>query len=310
MDLAPIAIFTYKRPEHTRRLLTTLLANPEAAQSEIHVYSDGPRSDADEPSVEATRRVVRAFGIPHLHLVERPANVGLARNVIDGVSTLCAARGRVIVLEDDLFLSPTFLAFMNQALERYRDTPEVMHVSGFMYPVRLPKETQAVFLPFISSSGWATWERAWRHFDAAASGYERLAADPRLRRAFDVDGSFYFFQMLERQRQGRVDSWAIRWYLSIFMRRGLVVHPAASLVENRGFDADATHSTGLLPPHMRATAQPFRVTVFPEPAVDAAVLSRVRRLLGAEATFHYKVRSKLRRTWRALMERATASARA
>ncbi|WP_143827910.1 hypothetical protein [Anaeromyxobacter sp. Fw109-5] len=307
MNLAPIAIFTYKRPEHTRRLLSCLLANPEAAHSPVHVYSDGPKTAADAPAVEATREVVRSFDIPHLELTERPRNLGLARNVIDGVSALCAAHGRVIVLEDDLYLSPTFLAFMNQALERYRDTREVMHVSGFMYPVRLPRGTQAVFLPFLSSSGWATWERAWRHFDPEASGYARLAADPRLRRAFDVDGSFYFFHMLELYRQGRADSWAIRWYLSIFMRQGLAVYPAASLVENRGFDADATHSTGIVPPHMRAKAQPFRAGALPDPMIDAEVLRAVTRLLGKEGTFHYKVVNKLRRMWRELTERPVAS---
>jgi hypothetical protein len=310
MNPAPIAVFTYKRPEHTRRMLASLLANPEASRSAIHVYSDGPRSAEDSHLVDATRAVIRSAGIPRLEMVERTRNMGLARNVIDGVTSLCAAHGRVIVLEDDLYLSPTYLAFMNAALERYERTPEVMHVSGLMYPVRLPKETQAVFLPFISSSGWGTWQRAWRHFDAEASGYAQLAADPALRRAFDLDGRFYFFQMLEQYRQGRADSWAIRWYLSIFMRHGLVVHPAKSLVENRGFDATATHSTAAVPPHMRARAQAFRAESLPEPALDPAVVHDVENLLGKESTFQYKARNKLRRLWLGWTGRSSAGSRA
>jgi len=144
----------------------------------------------------------------------------------------------VIVVEDDLEVSPTFLRFMNAGLERYADNDRVMQISGYQFPVELPP--RPLFFSFPTSWGWATWARAWQHFDADAKGYSALAADKALRHHFDLDGSYPYFEMLERQRKGQVDSWAIRWHLSVFMRDGLVLYPGRSLVRNTGFDG-GTH---------------------------------------------------------------------
>lgn len=281
---APIAVFVYRRPEHTRRMFESLLANPEARNAPIYVFSDGPRRPSEAAAVEETRRVVRALGLAHLTLVERPQNVGLARSIVDGVSRVCAEHGRVIVLEDDLFLAPTFLEYMNEALDRYRDAANVYAVSGFMFPVDLQVEGDAVFLPFFNSHGWGTWDRAWRSFDAAASGHAALRADRRLRRRFDLDGNFNFYEMLEAQAAGRIDSWAIRWYLTIFMREALTLFPAQSLVENRGWGAEASHCREPVPRYARAVAWPIRVRRFPEVAADAQAFERLKRFLGRDFT--------------------------
>ncbi len=303
MRPAPIVVFTYNRPDRARQLLESLRANPESSGSRVYVYSDGPKGAADAPLVEATRACVRSARIPRMELVERPANVGLARNVIEGVGAVCAADGRAIVLEDDLYLSPTFLAFMNAALDRYRDEPSVMHVSGYMFPLRPPRGADAVFLPFVNVSGWATWDRAWRSFDAEARGYRRVADDPALRRRFDLDGHYYFFDMLERHRQGRIQSWAIRWYLSVFLAGGLAVYPARSLVENRGYGAAGTNTRDARPPpHGRARATPFRAGALPAPAVDPVLFRRVKRLLARERSLPRRVSNKLRATWRRLAD--------
>jgi len=310
MRLAPIVVFTYKRPTHTRQLFESLLANPEISDSQVYVYSDGPKAAVDAPLVEATRAEVRSFAIPRLEVIERTANLGLSRNVIDGVGAVCARHGSAIVLEDDLHLSPTFLAFMNAALDRYREADSVMHVSGYMFPLAPPRGVDAIFLPFINVSGWATWDRAWRHFDAEASGHARLAEDPALRRRFDLDDHYYFYEMLEAYRQGRIQSWAIRWYLSMFLVGGLAVYPARSLVENRGYDAAGTNThSGSAPPHGRATAHPFRAGPLPEPVVDPVLFRRVQRLLAREHSLPRIVRNKVRATWRRVADRALLAAR-
>lgn len=292
---APIAIFVYRRPEHTRRLLASLAANPGAADARVVVFSDAPRTDADAEAVARTRAVVREARFRDLSLVERDRNLGLARSIVEGVTALCAEHGRVIVLEDDLVVSPTFLAYMNAALDRYADAPEVYGVSGFMYAVDLGPEQDAAFLPFISSWGWATWDRAWRAFDPAAGGYGRLRADRRLRRGFDLGGNYNFFEMLEGWRAGRNDSWAIRWYLSVFLRSGLTLFPARSLVENRGFGADAEHCTDdEVPPHVRTAAAPFTVARFPEPRLDEDAFARVKAFVGRDFSLAAKARGAMR----------------
>lgn len=255
--LAPIALFVFKRPQHTRRALQALAANPEFTLTPLHIFCDGARSLAEQKAVEDTRRLVRAWQHPDKHLHEAPANFGLANSVIAGVSMLCKQHGRVIVVEDDLVVASVFLNFMNRALHVYADEQMVMQVSAHMFGTPDTRENDVAFLPFITSWGWATWSRAWEAFDAEMHGYQRLRKDLRLRLRFDLEGAYPYFNMLRRQRAGRVDSWAIRWYLSVFLRGGLALYPCRSLVSNEGLDGSGTHGA------KEGSSQPCALTNLP-----------------------------------------------
>lgn len=240
--LAPIALFTYNRPEHTLRTLTSLSTNPEFEESPLFVFCDGPRHTHDQDSVHATQKVVLDWKHPYKKVTVSKNNRGLANSIISGVTELASSFGSVIVVEDDLELSPAFLDFMNQGLRKYCDVESVLHLSGYSFPV-LPTSTliNGHFIPLTSSWGWGTWDRAWKFFDPSMSSYKTLRGDKILRKAFDLDGSYKYFRMLERQKEGKIDSWAIRWYLSVFMKGGLSLFPSQSLVRNMGFDGSGTH---------------------------------------------------------------------
>jgi GT2 family glycosyltransferase len=285
MSNAPVALFVYRRPEHTRATVEALLRNPEAAQTDLHVFSDAARAAGNEEAVKQVRRYVREItGMRSTTVVERSRNHGLANSVIDGVSRLCESHGRVIVLEDDLVVSPRFLEYMNRALERYQDDDSAMQVSGYMFPIDVAAETDAFFMPFTTSWGWATWERAWHHFDPDMRGFDALVSDRHLRDSFDLGGAYGYFDMLERQRRGSIDSWAIRWYLSVFIRGGLTLYPARTLVRNIGFDGSGTHCV-VADVEQRSLQPDFRVERFPAKVhqhpqwkrVLAAMPSRRRR---------------------------------
>lgn len=271
MTYAPVLLFVYNRPDHTRQTVEALRRNTCAATSDLVVYSDAPRTPAAAESVDEVRRYIRTItGFGSVTIVERSTNLGLANSIIDGVSTYCRERGRVIVVEDDLATSPNFLEYMNRALTRYEDEPRVMQVAGYMFPVRLGINEDALLLPFVTSWGWATWERAWQHFDPDASGYDQLEKDRRQRRRFDLDGHYRYFRMLRAQRMGTADSWAIRWYLSVFLREGLVLFPSKSLVRNLGFDGSGVNCAvsefkqNDLDPQFRVTTMPDVIAVSPE----------------------------------------------
>ena len=177
------------------------------------------------------------------------------------------------MLEDDLLVAPGFLTYLNAALDRYRDESRVMQISAHMFPVDVPSVDDAFFLPFVSSWGWATWSRAWRKFDPVASGYALLKSDGERRRAFDMDGAYEYFSMLEAQLGGKVDSWAIRWNLSVFMNDGMVLYPKKSLVENKGFDGSGIHTRGeALDQAVDAGFIPRRL---PVPGIDPAIRDKV-----------------------------------
>lgn len=242
MTYAPIALFVFKRPDHTRRTIDALKRCPEFAESPVFVFCDGPRKAADEPAVQETRSLTKEALIRQAQFVESPKNKGLAVSIIEGVSQLCAQYGRAIVVEDDLVVASQFLTFMNSGLDRYAQESRVMQISGHMFPVTaFQNRTGALFLPFTTSWGWATWARAWQHFDEHVNGWERLEQDASLRRRFNLGGSFDYYGMLKLQLAGKIDSWAIRWYWSVFMRDGLVLYPPRTLVSNEGFDGSGTH---------------------------------------------------------------------
>jgi hypothetical protein len=244
-DLAPIVLFVYNRPEHTRRTLASLVANRLAKHSDLIVYADGAKRPDHEAAVKLVRDIVRRIdGFKSLKVIERGTNFGLARSIISGVSEVCAAHGRVIVVEDDLELASEFLSFLNEGLARYQDEPKALQISGYAYPAHNSDTAAAFFLPMISCWGWATWSRAWAKFDPVMSALKQLDIDPAARRRFNIDDTYDYYGMACRQRKGEIDSWGIRWQLSLFAADGLALYPRDSLVYNTGVDASGTHGRG------------------------------------------------------------------
>ncbi|MFC7524899.1 glycosyltransferase [Parapedobacter sp. GCM10030251] len=239
---APIILFTYNRPSHTRETVTYLQRNHLAKESELIVYADGPKSTADEPLVSELRNYLKQInGFKRLTVIERPENLGLARNIITGVTETLHKHDKVIVVEDDLVTSPWFLTYMNNGLTRYAGYHEVASIHGYVYPVK-QLLSEAFFIKGADCWGWATWKRAWEHFEPNGSLLLEALQKRGLTLDFDFNGAYPYTQMLEDQIAGKNDSWAIRWYASAFLNDMLTLYPGKSLVHNIGNDASGTHS--------------------------------------------------------------------
>ena len=237
MTLTPIALFVYNRPHHTRKTLESLMANAEFSDSPLYVFCDGAKRKKDIPLVRETRELIRSYELDNATIIEREENMGLANSIITGVTELCNKYGRVIVVEDDLYLSPYFLKYMNTALDTYEEYDEVMHISGYMFPVRgdLPN---TFFYRATSCWGWGTWKRAWDKFEPDVHTLLAEFHDSKKRWEFDIQGSTNFYRMLKYQAR---NSWAIRWNASVFLNGGLCLHPGKSLVNNFGHDDSGLH---------------------------------------------------------------------
>lgn len=281
--LAPVVIFVYRRPDHLRNLLTSLMQCDGFADSPIIVYGDGPRDGSEVASVMAAREVARSILGDRAEYHFREKNLGLAPSIIAGVSDVIERFGRAIVLEDDLELSPSFLIFMNRALDRYADDERVFQVSGNMFDVpELKSADAALFLPFIESCGWATWKRAWVQFDPLASGWESLLVDKNLRHRFNVEGSYEYTTMLVRaMTESSQGSWGVRWYWTVFKANGLVLFPPVSLVGNTGFDGSGTHGRGWLRKFskVRPSLLPSDIALPEAVALDAMLYAHVKAAL-------------------------------
>ena len=238
-DKAPIALFTFNRPEHTRAALESLAKNPEFLTSSLYIYCDGAKSDSDSARVEETRELVRDWPHPDKKVIERDRNWGLANSIIDGVTRLSATHGQVIVMEDDLVVSRYFLEYMNSALDKYRDDDRVISIHGYSFPIRgLP---EAYFLKGMGSWGWATWKRGWDLFEPDAQKLYDELLERKLMHRFNVNGAYPYRRMLRDQIHGRVDSWAVRWYASALTLDKLSLYPGRSLVHNIGLDGSGIH---------------------------------------------------------------------
>jgi hypothetical protein len=238
----PVALFAYNRPDHTQRALVALSKCQRIKDCELHLFSDGPLTDATRPEVETTRKILHDWAVSFdARVVEQPQNLGLAKSIVTGVSDLCARYGRAIVVEDDLIVSPDFLHFMIESLDHYENDMRVMQVGGFTFSTPQGITTDAFLLPVTTTWGWATWQRAWKHFSWQPVGMEAAKCDNNWRKLFDLNGACAFSSMLEDRLAGRNDSWGILWWYAVSRRKGLVVYPTQSLVWNSGFDGSGIH---------------------------------------------------------------------
>jgi hypothetical protein len=242
--LAPVALFAYKRLSTLKKAVAALERCKGFRDTRVTVFCDMPGSGRIQdaaPSKALQTWAAKWCEKNGAELRIAPENLGLRRSIVSGVTDMLSQAESVIVLEDDIVTSPSFLVFMNQALQAYRDRDDIMQVSGYFIPssARLP----AIGLVRTPGSwGWATWRRAWQHYSDDA----RALADDIARldvNAFDINGSYPYFETLRKNAEGRLDTWAVRWYASMFRRGGLTLYPALSFTRNIGFGVDATNTT-------------------------------------------------------------------
>lgn len=246
LDPAPVVLFVFNRPHHLKKTLDSLLQNSFAGTSDLFVFSDGPRCDEDLQAVTDVREIVHSItGFSSVTITERDHNFGLARSVISGTSEVMKCFDRVICVEDDLIVTKHFLEFMNSALCFYRDEP-VFSISGYNFPrerfvldVDYPYDTYAV--PRCGSWGWATWKDRWNTVDWEMKYFKSFMCSSAKRRLFNQGGAD-LVDMLRAQRNGKVDSWAIRFCHAAAMAKLACIYPIESLVENIGLDGSGRHT--------------------------------------------------------------------
>lgn len=240
---APVALFVYNRPYHTKRTLDALEKNFLALETPLYIFIDAPSSNLACSQCNAVLKCVSSVrGFASVRLLHRENHIGLANSIIDGVQMLCAIYGRVIVLEDDLETSPHFLHYMNDALDLYANDESVGSISAYLYPVRLPRELpDTIMLRFPMSWGWGTWARCWNLFERDGTKLRDLLKTRRMTGSFNSIGIGNSMSMLNNQIAGRNDSWFIRWHASLFLAKKKSLAPSRSLINNIGLDGTGVH---------------------------------------------------------------------
>ena len=247
-DFAPAVVFAYRRVDKIKRCLESLKNNHGYDRTEVYLFADGAKGERDSKDVDEVQNYLSNFSNEEnkhkktIHLRLSSINKGLANSIIDGVTEVIKQYKKVIVIEDDLILSPFFLDYMNGALKYYESDECIWSISAYTPPIKLPKTYKKdLYLSYRASSwGWATWKDRWDSVDWEVNSFQMVSGNKEMQRMFNRGGND-LFPMLVKQMNGEIDSWAIRWCFSQSMQNKNTVYPVSTLIYNDGADGSGTH---------------------------------------------------------------------
>jgi len=292
-ELAPIALFVYNRVETLQITIDTLLKNQQANQSRLYIFSDGPKNETAVDGVTKVRDFLKTItGFADIVILERDKNLGLAHSIITGVTEMLQKYNSVIVLEDDLVLSPYFLKFMNDSLQMYANDEQVASVHAYLYPYKKTMP-ETFFSPETDCLGWGTWTRAWKYFEADGTKLLKQLVDRKLVYKFNINGSYNYYDMLRKQTQGKVSSWAVRWQAAALLLNKLTLNAGRSLVQHQHF-GEGTHVQNLTILDTELSDKPIVVERIPAKPDKIAMMEKIRFMLNA----HYSKNIR----WRVLIK--------
>lgn len=240
--LAPIILFVYNRPNHTRQVVESLLANPLAKDSNLYIYSDAPKDLSSQEKVTEVRNYIHSItGFKNITIIERERNFGLAENIIDGVSKIVNKYGKIIVLEDDIVVSPVFLEYINHALNHYEKENKVWSISAWNYPLDPnPIQEDTFFWRIPHCWGWGTWKDRWQYYRRDLQWVQDNFTKKDIYEVSLHNTSDYWKHFVLNKR-GKIKTWAIFWYLNAYKHHALTLMPKYSYVKQIGFDGSGIH---------------------------------------------------------------------
>jgi hypothetical protein len=243
---SPVLFLVFNRPDTTARVFETIR---QAHPPRLYVAADGPRASrpGEADRCEAVRRLATAVDWPcELKTLLRHENLGCKRAVSSGISWFFEHEPEGIVLEDDCLPDPSFFTYCDALLEHYRDDPRVMCISGdnFIAGHWSPQDSY-YFSRFAHIWGWASWRRAWQHYDVALADWPTQRESGLLRRLLPGMPRLqaHWCRALDAVAAGKIDTWDYQWAYACFRHGGLSCMPAVNLISNIGFGTDATRTT-------------------------------------------------------------------
>jgi hypothetical protein len=309
LECPPVLLLVCDRPTLTRRVFERIR---EAQPRQLYVAADGPRGDDPEATrlSEEARAVARhADWDCEVHTLLRERNLGCRPAVSSGITWFFDNVEEGIVLEDDCLPHPTFFRFCAELLKRYRNDERVMGIGGNSF--RETDEAESyTFSAYNQIWGWATWRRAWDHYDGALSVWLRLRETGWLEGFLGDRAAVRFWRaVFDREIRGEIDTWDFAWTFACWVQHGLTVHPAVNLVSNIGFDAQATHTSNVASPLAAVPAEAMRFPlVHPEGALrdyeaDRFTAEHVHRVRLRTSRWRRAVQ-RLRQVWLSSVRRA------
>jgi len=240
----PVALVVFNRPSTTARVLAAIR---KARPPQLFVIGDGARDRPERARVERVREIVEEsvdWGC-EVFTDYSDVNLGPITRVASGLDWVFGTVDRAIILEDDTVPDPSFFRFCQELLEYYEDDPRVMHIAGSnLHWGKQFDDASYWFSKYVIPPwGWASWRRAWAHYDVDLEGL------PQFKKERGVASIFkYRVEQMHRLRQfeaiyeGRGTSWDMQWQYCVAANDGLAVCPRVNLIHNTGHGQEATRT--------------------------------------------------------------------
>lgn len=241
----PIVFVVFNRPDTTIQVFERIR---QARPSQLLIIADGPRVDrpGEMELCAATRKIVEQIDWPCevLHNYSE-TNMGCRKRLASGLNWVFSTVEEAIVLEDDCLPHPSFFRYCDEMLERYRFDHRIAHISGVNFQSGHRRtEHSYYFSRYNHIWGWASWRRAWQHYDPDLNLWPSVRDGGWLSDLL-VDQQLvnYWTKVFDRVHGGDFDTWDYQWLLACWLQNGLSIIPAVNLVTNIGFGADSTHTS-------------------------------------------------------------------
>jgi hypothetical protein len=240
----PVAFLIFNRPGTTARVFDAIR---QASPPKLLIVADGPRQDRQEDVEQcaAARSIVEQVDWPCEVLRNySDVNLGCRRRVSSGLDWVFTMVPEAIVLEDDCLPEPSFFRFCEELLDRYRNDERVMMISGDNFQFGRRRTSHSYyFTRYTHIWGWATWRRAWQHYDVSMRQWQEIRDGGWLGDILDDAASVRHWKgIFDRVARGEINTWDYQWAFACWLQSGLAVMPNVNLVSNIGFNAGATHT--------------------------------------------------------------------
>jgi hypothetical protein len=254
----PVALLIFNRPDTTERVFNAIA---KARPPKLLVVADGPRPqrEGEAELCAKTRAIINRVDWDCEVITEfADSNMGCKRRVASGIDWIFEQVEEAIILEDDCLPDPSFFRYCEEMLTRYRDNQRVGMVSGGNLQFGRQRGTGSYyFSKYTHIWGWASWRRAWRHYDRDLTLWPTFRDQGLLTEIFETPGEQeYWRNSFQWVHEGSLDTWDVSWTFTAITHGLLQVVPNVNLISNIGFGANATH-THVVGVHANMPTQPI-----------------------------------------------------
>jgi len=239
-----VLFLIFNRPDTTKQVFETIR---QVKPRQLFVAADGPRADrpGEEEKCEKVRQIATNVDWDcEVKTLFREKNLGCRVAVSSAIDWFFENVEKGIILEDDCLPHPTFFRFCQELLERYRDDMRVMQIGGCNFQDGIKHgDGSYYFSKYNHIWGWASWRRAWRHYDVAMQTFPEFVVQKQIENIWpDKNTQKYWLNIFHTVFEGRIDTWDYQWIYAMWTQNGLCILPNLNLVSNIGFGNDSTHA--------------------------------------------------------------------